>query len=388
VNRVGEDLRLVNGRIQADRRDIASARQEFQTAIDADVEYLSSLSDLSSGELKNLASDLVAASLQQSLGRIYGYVQKARGYAERLTSRKKQKPERRETVNRMQRGVDVPFAVVDYPRFLLEQAAVSVQHASVIIQGSLQNLSSNPDLIDRPMTFAYLRTEGEKRLSIDGVLDGREKREGDLKLGVQAAGYGFSLSEGLEDLGLSSLEAGYRLQTEFARSGGGDAAEGQGVLELYDLVIEPVPGQNQLGMILYETLGSLSKVDVTFEYTIEEGKPARVRARSSADTELARAVQERFTGISAQYKDRLREQLTARLASQIQENEALSQAFTDLVQQSEGNLADAADYEAVLAGKRGEVEKRIADTRKQATDAVKSELESQLEKLPLPKLKF
>jgi len=31
---------------------------------------------------------------------------------------------------------------------------------------------------------------------------------------------------------------------------------------------------------------------------------------------------------------------------------------------------------------------RIADTQKQATDAVKSKLESQLEKLPLPKLKF
>jgi len=31
---------------------------------------------------------------------------------------------------------------------------------------------------------------------------------------------------------------------------------------------------------------------------------------------------------------------------------------------------------------------RIADTQKQATDAVKSQLESQLEKLPLPKLKF
>ena len=35
-----------------------------------------------------------------------------------------------------------------------------------------------------------------------------------------------------------------------------------------------------------------------------------------------------------------------------------------------------------------ELEKRIADTQKQATEEIKSQLESQLEKLPLPKLKF
>ena len=50
--------------------------------------------------------------------------------------------------------------------------------------------------------------------------------------------------------------------------------------------------------------------------------------------------------------------------------------------------ARALAEEALLAEKRGEVQRRIADTQKQATDAVKSQLESQLEKLPLPKLGF
>jgi hypothetical protein len=219
-------------------------------------------------------------------------------------------------------------------------------------------------------------------------LDTREKRDTDLKLGVQAAGFTFSISEDLEDLGLISLEAGYRFQTELFRSHPGNVAQGKGLLELYDLFVEPASGQNQLGTILYETLGSLSQVDVSFDYTVEEGKPVRIRARSSADEQLARAVEERFSQISAQYEQRLRDELTARLASRIQENEALSRAFADLVERSNGNLADVAAYEAILAEKRADVEKRIAETQKQATDAVRSELESQLEKLPLPKLKF
>jgi uncharacterized protein (TIGR03545 family) len=388
LNRVRDDLRGVDRQIKTDREEIASARREFQEALDADVAYLYSLSDLSSGELKNLVSDLAAGYLQQILGRYYGYAQRARGYAQRLIIRKKEKPEDRKTVNRMQRGVDVRFTAAEYPRFLLENAGVSVQAASKNIQGSLQNVSSNPDLVDRPVSFSFLQTEGQKRLSVDGVLDSREQRDTDLKLGVQAAGFTFQLTEGLTDLGLSSLAAGYRLQTEFSRSPQGAAAEGQGLLELYDLVIQPDPGQKQLGRILYETLGSLSKVDVAFDYTIEGGKPVRIAARSSADGQLARALEERFTEISAQYKERLREELTARMASQIRENEALSQAFADLVQRSDGNLADTSAYEAVLARKRAEVEERVAGIRQQATDAAKSQLESQLEKLPLPKLKF
>ena len=391
LKRVGDDLQAADRRIQQDRREIASARREFQAAVDADVAYLYSFSDLSSGELKNLVSGLAAGYLQQSLGRYYGYARAAGGYAEKLIAGRREKREVPEKINRLQRGVDIPFTAVEYPRFLLENAGVSVHGAqgdSKVIRGSLRNLSSNPDLVDGPLTFTFLRSDGEEKLSVDGVLDSRERREEDLRLGLQVEGFTFQLTEGLEDLGLSSLTARYRLRTEFSRARGGNTAEGQGLLELYDLVLQPAAGQNRLGTVLYETLGSLSRVEVAFDYTVESAEPARVAARSDADGQLARALEERFTEISAQYEDRLREELTARMASQIRENETLSGALADLVERSDGNLADAAAYEAVLAQKRAEVEKRIADTQKQATDAVKSQLESQLEKLPLPRLKF
>jgi len=58
--------------------------------------------------------------------------------------------------------------------------------------------------------------------------------------------------------------------------------------------------------------------------------------------------------------------------------------LTLAVRAAGGNLAEVAAYEAVLEQKRSEVEKRISDSQKQATDAVKSELEKQL----MPKLGF
>jgi hypothetical protein len=127
---------------------------------------------------------------------------------------------------------------------------------------------------------------------------------------------------------------------------------------------------------------------VAFEYTVESGKAARVTARSSADRQLARALEARLGEVSAEYENRIRQELKARMASELRQNELLSQGFADLAGRSDGNLGDAAAYEEVLVQKRSDVEKRIAETQKQATDAVKSQLESQLEKLPLPKLGF
>jgi uncharacterized protein (TIGR03545 family) len=388
LDRVRGDLRGVDRQIKADGEEIASARAEFQEAVDTDVAYLYSISDLSSGELKNLVSDLAAGYLQQILGRYYGYARRARGYAQRLVTGNKESRKDREKVNRRQRGLDVRFNVVEYPRFLLKNARVTVKNGSKDVEASLQNFSSNPDLIDRPLSFSFLQSEGRKKLAVDGVLDNREQRDTDLELGVQAAGFTFQRTEGLADLGLSSLEAEYDLRTGFSRSSQMAAAEGRGLLRLYDLVVQPASGRKRMGVVLSETLGSLSSLDVAFDYTVEGEKPVRIVARSSADEQVARALEERFTEVSAQYQEQLRDELTARMASQIRENQALSQAFADLVRRSDGNLADTAAYEAALAQKRAEVEERIAAVRQQATDAVRSQLESQLEKLPLPKLKF
>jgi vacuolar-type H+-ATPase subunit I/STV1 len=128
---------------------------------------------------------------------------------------------------------------------------------------------------------------------------------------------------------------------------------------------------------------------VEFDYTLSGAGVSKVLARSSIDEQLSRALEDRVAGIAKQYESRLREEVSARIESQLEDNETLYGAFSELEQTAGGNLADVNAYEAVLAQKRGEVEKRISDSQKQATDAVKSELEKQLDqikdKVPLPR---
>ena len=394
IGQLKNDVQAVNTQINADREEIEAVRSAFERAVDADVAYLTSLSDLSSGELRNLVSDVVAGYLEQTLGRCYGTARRVKGYADKLITGAKDKRPDKSRTSRREGGANIPFATVVYPRFLLENAGVSVAgtRASRTIEGSVQNISSDPDLLGRPVTFAFSQIEAEKQLSVDGVVDRRSSRENDLTLGVQAANYSIELSEGLETLGLRSLSALYRFQTDFTLSRLGDTADGSGGLELYDLVLQPAEGQDLLGRTLYETLGSVSAVAVEFDYAVSGGGLSKVVARSSIDEQLSRILKDRVAEIAAQYESRLSEELSARIEAQLEENETLYGAFRELEQTAGGNLADVNAYEAVLEQKRIEVEKRISDSQKQAADAVKSELEKQLDqikdKVPLPHLSF
>lgn len=394
IGQLKNDVQAVNTQINADREEIEAVRSAFERAVDADVAYLTSLSDLSSSELRNLVSDVVAGYLEQTLGRCYGTARRVKGYADKLITGAKDKRPDKSRTSRREGGVNIPFATVVYPRFLLENAGVSVAgtRASRTIEGSVQNISSDPDLLGRPVTFAFSQIEAEKQLSVDGVVDRRSSRENDLTLGVQAANYSIELSEGLETLGLRSLSALYRFQTDFTLSRLGDTADGSGGLELYNLVLQPAEGQDLLGRTLYETLGSVSAVAVEFDYAVSGGGLSKVVARSSIDEQLSRTLKDRVAEIAAQYESRLSEELSARIEAQLEENETLYGAFRELEQTAGGNLADVNAYEAVLEQKRIEVEKRISDSQKQATDAVKSELEKQLDqikdKVPLPHLSF
>jgi len=394
LDQVKNDVEAVNTQINADREGIEAARSAFEKAVDSDVAYLASLTDLSSGELRSLVSDLVAGYLEQTLGRYYGYARRVKGYADKLIPGTKGKRSDSQRGGRMEGGENIPFAAVVYPRFMLENAGVSVSGmgTSEAIEGSVQNVSSDPDLIGRPVTFAFSRTKGERQLSVDGVFDRRSNRKNDLILGVQVANHSIELSESLESLGLRSLSALYRFHTDFTLSRQAASADGSGVLDLYDLSVQPTSEQDLLGRTLYETLNSVAAVAVEFDYTLSGGGVSKVVARSSIDEQLSRVLKDRVAGIAKQYESRLREEVSARIEAQLEENETLYGVFSGLEQTSGGNLADVNACEAVLAQKRGEVEKRISDSQKQATDAVKSELEKQLDqikgKVPLPRLNF
>jgi uncharacterized protein (TIGR03545 family) len=394
LGQVKNDVQAVNSQINTDREEIEAARSAFKEAVDADITYLASLSDFSSGELRNLVSDLVAGYLEQTLGRYYGYSQRIKGYADKLITGAREKRSDRKTAGRMEGGENIPFASAVYPRFLLENAGASVtgMGSSETIEGSIQNVSSDPDLLGRPVTFAFSRTQGEKKLSVDGVFDRRSNREDDLILGLRVANYSVELSEGLESLGLRSVSALYRFQTDFTLSRPTDSADGSGLLELRDLVLQPTSEQELLGRVLYETLGTVSALVVEFDYTLSGGGLSTVVARSSIDEQLSRALKDRVAEIATQYESRLREELSARIEAQLEDNETLHRAFSALEQTADGNLADVNAHAVVLEQKRSEVEERIADIEKQATDAVKSELEKQLDqikdKVPLPRLSF
>lgn len=357
LDRVKNDVQAVSTRIDDERQGIEAARSAFAQAVDADVAFLVSLADFSSGGLRNLVSDMVAGYLEQTLGRYYGYARRVKGYAAKLIAGAKEKPSGRLRVGRMQGGENIPFAAAAYPRFLLENAGVSVtgRGTSETIEGSVQNITNDPDLLGLPVTFAFSRTKAERRLYVRGVFDSRSIRENDLILAVEVANHSVDLPEPPEILGLRSLSALYRFHTDFTLLRPAGSAEGSGLLELYDLSVQPATKQELLGRILYETLSTVSTATVNFDYTLGGSGLSNVIARSSIDEQLNRAMEDRVSGIADQYESRLREALSARIKTQLEENETLYEAFTELQKTAGGNLAGVKGYEAQLERIRDKV---------------------------------
>jgi uncharacterized protein (TIGR03545 family) len=395
VGKLRQDVQAVSAGIDSDLKEIETARSEVDKALDADLAYLKSFTDPSSGALKNLASSIVAGYLEKILGRYYRYCTRALQYADRLVaSRRDRQPAAvRQGVRRS--GSNIPFPTRVYPRFLLENMTVSVgaRGESRFVQGSVRDISSAPDLIDRPTTFALSQDLDGRQLRVEGMIDRRSRRESDFSLDLGLDNYRVNIDEGLERLGLSSFASRCSFDTGFSLSRLDGSLTGRGLLELDGLQIEPrESGRDPLGGSVYRILRSASRVFVEFDYSATGSGSVQVHARSDIDELLAAGLTEWLAGLGAQYRSELRQELTNRLEAELGENRLLYAAFKDIDGAAGANVSAAEEYERVLDEKKSEVERRIAEEQKKATDAAKSELDKQLEqireKLPVPKLGF
>jgi len=392
LQKAKEDASGARAKLSADFREIEAARSDVSQTIEKDVAFLKAFTDFSSGQLKNLASSMAGAYLEQALGRFYGYARRAKEVSENLIARKKEKTRKKRESRGRRSGTDIAFPTKVYPRFLLERAAVSVgsRETSRFAEGLVQNISSNPDLIDRPITFLFAQQLEERALSVEGLVDSRSSREKDFSVEISVNNYPLEISKGLESLKWRSLSARYNLSTELVRgdsglSGGDGRVEGTGVLELEKLQIQPAEGkQDLLSRTLSDTLGGAEDANVEFSYTVSGEGSVQLQARSNLDELLARALGAQLKLLASEHEGKLRAELEDRLEAELADNEVLYGALKDLQGLADGNLSDLNSYESVLEQKRAAVQNRIDDLKKKAGETIKEELK----KLPLPKLGF
>jgi len=368
---VKAETTAVNRLLSSDVSSIDKRIDRISASIDSDLAYLESFIDLSSGNLKSILSSIAAGYLQENLGRYYSYGIKAVSYAASLSDRRKNKV-KEPSVNRS--GQDIPFPTTQYPKFLLQNMTFSVgsSQSARFLAASLQNLTSNPDLINKPLTFSLKQKEEERQLLIDGEIDSRSNRRHDFSLIIAAVDYPLKIREGLELLDITSLEGFYTFSTDFTLERDG-AGRGQGVLEVSRVRLDTPDNRNIIATAVYDAVTSAQMITFKLNYEISRDKELHLKITSNIDELIMTEISRKQNELSTHYRDRLKAELSERVEMELAKNQTLYSALQGLQQSSNGNLLEVKSYEQGVAAKKKEIDKRINE--------LQSQIEKQLDKI-------
>ncbi|KKK79966.1 hypothetical protein LCGC14_2828210, partial [marine sediment metagenome] len=361
----------VNRLLSSDVSSIDNRIDRIQVSIDSDLTYLESLIDLSSGNLKSILSSIAAGYLQENLGRYYSYGLKAMSYAASLSEARKNR-EKKPAVKRG--GQDIPYPTTQYPKFLLQNMELSIgsSQSARFLATSLQNLTSNPELINKPLTFSLTQKEEKRQLLIEGEIDSRSNRRHDFSLIMTAVDYPLYVREGLELLNITSLKGFYTFRTDFTLDRDG-TGHGQGVLEVSRVHLDTPDSRNIIAMAVYDAVTSAQVITFKLNYEISRDNQMHLNITSNIDELIMAEISRKQNELNSHYRDRLKAELSERIEAELAKNQSLYSALKVLQQNSNGNLSEVESYEQVVAAKKKEMDKRINE--------LQSQIEKQLDKV-------
>lgn len=358
----GRDLAAETKRIQAERAGL-------QAAIASDAAALGAKLDLSQGGWKNLASTLASQVLERYLGSYATWVIRAKDAAVGLVQRPRSGGKKEKPLGRGGRTVAYPGA--SRPRFLVENAAFSVAERADLprIEGSLSDLTTDPDLVGRPIDVSAAVAAGVKALSLDATIDTRTGEPGGTRVALAADNWDLGLNEGLEPLGIDTLAGIASIRTEVSLVAGG-AILGTGAVTVRDMVLGTAAGDDPIVKTVVDAIRSVPETLVDFTYAAAAGGAPQITTRTNLDEVLSSKIGEQAQRLTADAKVRLRGELDARLAPELAQYSGLADRLAGLRATAGEDLAGADDLSAALLKVQKDLETRLKTS------------------IPLPKITF
>ncbi len=369
VEDIGEGVREDAGRVE-------EAGNAVARALEADYAYLSSLVALPEGGVRSLVYSLAEPYLRAALGSFYDYAVRGWEVAMRLKERAPEKAD-----DPRERGIDVPYPTVGYPKYLLGLMDISVgnREQNEFIEGTLRNLSSDPNLLAEPVSFELGKQEGERRLAVDGVIDTREERDLNVRLALDMNEYPLSLSEGLEIVGLERLTGDYSLDGELVQRPDGSA---EGTLRFLLTDLDPVSlgGESAVTSVVSDILRESDEVRIEAAFTVSDSGELSLSGSSNLDRLIADAVGEYIGQVRSEYEEVLRNEIRGRAEEPLAAYRQKADTFGDVRRQAGEQLDQAELLKNRLEERQRQLEGRIEAIRKQAESRLKQEAEKQLDR--------
>jgi uncharacterized protein (TIGR03545 family) len=368
VKSLSASLSSSTKQISSDITAVKAESAAVQSALSTDVALLKGKLDLSGGGWKRLASQAAERLLSNTLGTYTHWVLKAKDAVVRLADSRRHAAKAK-PLARAGRTIVYPGAAS--PRFLLSEAAFSIAERDELpgISAAVRDITSDPDILGRPIAFEASAEKEVQSLSLRGTIDARAGRKTDAEMSLAAGSWGLAISEGLEAVSVSSLKATADLGLDM-RFPAGAGPEGEGSVVLDRITLQPLATGDAVGEAVAASLASARNARIDFGFSQPEGGAPLVSVRTNLDEVLSGAVKAQAARLAGEYEGRIREELEKKLQGDLERNEALSSALAGFEKTALTDLAAAGSYQKVLVDARTSLEKKLKSA------------------VPLPKLGF
>jgi uncharacterized protein (TIGR03545 family) len=334
-----------------DWEQVLSTKAQVTAAFTDDRDFLEGLVSLPLTGENSLASTLILNPIKQSLGDYYTLGKMALDFFQNLP--KKADPE--EEIPRQGRDISVP--VPGKPAFLMKDVSFSLGETGAEGSHSLKvkNLSSNQELWPEPLEINYTGVLDGRALALDIQQDGLEDR---LILNMEAGGFDFALDQGLDALGIGSLDGDMSFTGRWVYDGE-DSSRLNISLQFSNLQ----PSYVDRGEITNLVRGVFnSKNDFLLNLGIVQLEGGiELELSSDADRVIGETVSRWINEQVTNAQARLRGAFEESISDLVGENDALAQEINDLLVILESGEDSLAVLERRMDQKMGELSKRVAE---------------------------
>ncbi len=359
----------------AARGDLAALREvdsALRDAVEADVGDLLGRLPGFEGGVEGLVTGLIQGYLEERLGALYAQGERGLSIYGRLQSDDGEKPR---ALGR--RGTVVSFPSAMYPGFYLGIARASVGNPEegTFGEGSVQYISSDPDLVPQAPRVTYGESRGGRRLDVEALLPAVQEGEELAEVSVSVSGADTrlpgDLSQGVFDSLSGKSDAAIRLRL-------GRRGRGSGTIDL--LLRETSLGggapEDPIRRALYDGIAGAESVSFTGQFAVADGRVVALNGSSNLVQILSDSLAALLREQRQAYEARLRGEISRVLEERMALLRADRQELAAVVEDAEALVRRSESWNQVVAETDREIQRRLEELQRETTSRAQEEVES------------
>jgi hypothetical protein len=382
---IGDEAGIILSGIESDFNSAIQLEQDARNALTSDINKLKSYVDLGSGAafaaLEPFIRDILSDTAQQYIN--YGLT--ALDAFEKLKAISEALPINNKPVKQPAfKGRDVVFPSVAYPKFFLGIFASDFTLDSWNYAFDLRNVSSSPDLTNRPVTLALGLTESEgilqRKANFNGSADFRTNPKERFSAAVDCFGFPVNLKTQLNRIGINGFTGNSDFSVSIAGFSNGGFSAGGDIGITNAMLIDPKGTLAEAAGIAVSE-ADIIKLGFNYIHNIESSDEFKITSNiAELITQAIRRIAENYV---QKAMDEIERELRRRITSYI-DGRFINKDELDLLFKTVRGDKEAFDQlKAALDKKKEDFEQKLKDEgQRQVEQAIQSNIPGNIPSLP------